>query len=160
VTRRPPTTTLRAVTEPSTLSLPPVLQFMQVLWRLVHVLEQRSKRMAVAYGVTGPQRLVLRLVGLQPGISAGELSSILHVHPSTLTGVLRRLQAQGLLVRGAHAADRRRAVLRLTPRGRRINAKWQGTAEAAVAQALRTISVRDQACARRTLAAIAEAADA
>jgi DNA-binding MarR family transcriptional regulator len=39
-------------------------------------------------GVTGPQRLVLRVVGLFPGMSAGELATVLRVHPSTLTGVL------------------------------------------------------------------------
>ena len=38
-------------------SLPDVLQFMQVLWAVVHGLEKTSKRMAGELGVTGPQRL-------------------------------------------------------------------------------------------------------
>ena len=136
--------------------LPDVLRFMQVLWRLVHGLEQSSKRMATTLGITGPQRLVLRIVGLQPGISAGQLAAILHVHPSTVTGVLRRLQAQGLLAREAHPDDRRRAVLRLTARGRRINDVRRGTIEFDVREALRRVSRRDQACARRALATIAD----
>ena len=76
--------------------LPDVLQFMQVLWAVVHGLEQTSKRMRGRIGVTGPQRLVLRVVGLFPGLSAGDLATILHVHPSTLTGVIQRLVTQGL----------------------------------------------------------------
>lgn len=68
---------------PST-RLPDVLQFMQLLWAVVHGLERTSKRMILDVGVTGPQRLVLRVVGLYPGVSAGELATILHVHPSTL----------------------------------------------------------------------------
>jgi DNA-binding MarR family transcriptional regulator len=135
--------------------LPDVLRFMQVLWSVVHGLEQSSKRMATTLGVTGPQRLVLRLVGLQPGISAGELATILHVHPSTVTGVLRRLQAQGLLAREAAADDRRRAVLRLTARGRRVNEVRRGTIEYAIREAMQTIPSRDLASARRALAAIA-----
>lgn len=135
--------------------LPEVLQFMQVLWRLVHGLEQASRRMTVTHGVTGPQRLVLRLVGLQPGISAGGLAAALHVHPSTLTGVLRRLQAEKLLSRTAYAGDHRRAVLRLTPRGRRKNASRSGTVEAAVSEALKHVPVRDRACAKRALAVMA-----
>jgi DNA-binding MarR family transcriptional regulator len=64
---------------------------MQLLWAVVHELEITSKRMTGEIGVTGPQRLVLRVVGLFPGLSAGELATILHLHPSTLTGVLQRL---------------------------------------------------------------------
>src|SRR5205823_282186 len=120
--------------------LPEVLEFMQVLWRLVHGLEQRSKRMAAQTGVTGPQRLVVRLVGLYPGISASELAAILHVHPSTITGVLRRLEQQRLLVRGAGADDRRRAVLTLTGLGEKVNRGRRETAEAMVGAALRGLS--------------------
>ena len=147
------------MTRNSSLALTDVLQFMQLLWRLVHGLERTSRRMTVSHGVTGPQRLVLRIVGLQPGISAGEVASALHVHPSTLTGVFRRLQAQGLLARDPHPTDRRRAVLRLTARGRRLNANRQGTVEAAVARALAGVSRRDQASARKVLSALADAAE-
>ena len=65
-------------------TLPDVLQFMQLLWAVVHGLDKASKRMSAEIGVTGPQRLVLRVVGLFPGLSAGDLAAILHVHPSTL----------------------------------------------------------------------------
>ena len=41
--------------------LPGVLQFMQLLWAVVHGLERLSKRMTGDIGVTGPQRLVLRV---------------------------------------------------------------------------------------------------
>src|SRR5262245_31917515 len=112
-------------------SLPDVLQFMQLFWAVAHGLERRSKRMAGSMGVTGPQRLVLRVVGLYPGLSAGDLARMLHVHPSTLTGVLRRLVAQGLLARVQHRTDRRRAVLRLTANGARVNRTHRGTVEAA-----------------------------
>src|SRR5688500_14482762 len=86
--------------------LPDVLEFMQLLWALVHALDRASKRMNREFGVTGPQRLVLRVVGLMPGVSAGRLASILHVHPSTLTGVLRRLADQRLITRTAASGDR------------------------------------------------------
>lgn len=142
---------------PQALPLPDVLEFMQVLWAVVHGLEQISKRMTLSHGVTGPQRLVLRLIGLHPGLSLGQLATTLHLHPSTLTGVLRRLLKQRLVLRRRDPADGRRAVLRLTPRGRRVNRNRQGTAEIAVEQALRRVPRRDRACAQRTLAAIAGA---
>jgi DNA-binding MarR family transcriptional regulator len=135
--------------------LPDVLQFMQLLWAVVHGLERTSKRMTGEIGVTGPQRLVLRVVGLFPGLSAGNLATVLHVHPSTLTGVLQRLVTQRLLVRAADARDRRRAVLRLTTRGARANAVRQGTVEAAIAEALEGVSDRDRVATRRVLERLA-----
>ena len=74
--------------EPADRSLGDVLEFMRTLWALDHGLQLRSKRMERHLGITGPQRLVLRIVGRFPGISAGEVASIMEVHPSTLTGVL------------------------------------------------------------------------
>lgn len=136
--------------------LPGVLQFMQLLWAVVHGVERTSKRMTSDLGVTGPQRLVLRVVGLFPGMSAGDLAAILHVHPSTLTGVLQRLVAQRLLQRVDDPRDRRRAMLRLTARGARVNATTQGTIEAAVGKALDGVTVRDRAATRRVLERLAE----
>lgn len=135
--------------------LPDVLQFMQLLWAVVHGLERLSKRMTGDIGVTGPQRLVLRVVGLFPGLSAGVLATVLRVHPSTLTGVLQRLVAQRLLARSDDPTDRRRAVLRLTKRGARVNAARQGTVEAAVALALEGTSDRDRMATKRVLERLA-----
>src|SRR5215475_14766317 len=111
------------------------LQFMQRLWELVHALAVRSKRMGRTLGVTGPQRLVIRVVGQAPGATASAISDILGLHPSTLTGVLARLERQGLLQRRIDTADRRRVRFRLTPAGQRIDRERKGTVEAAVRRA-------------------------
>jgi DNA-binding MarR family transcriptional regulator len=143
----------------SSATLPDVLQFMQLMWAVVHGLESTSKRMSLAIGVTGPQRLVLRVVGLFPGVSAGDLASVLHVHPSTLTGVLQRLIAQKLLARTNDPADRRRAVLRLTAPGTRANAARAGTVEQAIARALAGVSAKDRQATRRVLERLAQHLD-
>lgn len=131
--------------------LPDVLRFMQLLWAVAHGLEKTSKRMTTDLGITGPQRLVLRVVGLFPGLSAGHLATILHVHPSTLTGVLQRLVSSRLLERVEDARDRRRAVLHLTRQGRRSNQRRSGTVEAAIAQALSGVSDADRIATQRVL---------
>ena len=116
--------------------LGPVLDFLRALWALDHALQSASKRMETKLGVTGPQRLVVRMIGRFPGISAGELAEFLHVHPSTLTGVLKRLEQRGLVKRRADPADARRALLELSAKGRRVDATRAGTVEAAARRAL------------------------
>jgi DNA-binding MarR family transcriptional regulator len=112
------------------------LQFMQHLWDLVHALEVRSRRMAKTLGVTGPQRLVIRVLGRSPDSTAGDVAGTLGLHPSTITGILKRLQAQRMLERKVDPEDRRRVRFRLTRKGRRIDRERKGTVETAVRRAL------------------------
>jgi len=112
------------------------LGFMQELWGLVHALDVRSKRMAQTLGVTGPQRLVIRIVGLRADQTASEIAATLGVHPSTLTGILSRLEGRNAIVRATDVDDRRRARFRLTAVGRRIDKERRGTVEAAVRRVL------------------------
>ena len=122
--------------------LGPVLDFMQRLWAVVHELQSISKRMDATLGVTGPQRLVIRILGRRPGLSAGELAAIMHVHPSTLTGVLRRLQARALVERRVDPGDARRVLLHLTTSGRRLDQKRIGTVEDGIERALARLGRR------------------
>lgn len=117
-----------------------VLDFMRLIWAVDHALQKTSKRMKTTIGVTGPQRLVIRIVARFPGISAGQIARLLHVHPSTLTGILKRLERQGLIRRREDRKDRRRAVLWITTKGKRINVAAAGTVEAAVKRALSRMS--------------------
>ena len=133
------------------LVLPDVLQFMQLLWALDHHLQRTSKRMLRGLGVTGPQRLALRLIGEFPGISPGELAMLMHVHPSTLTGILARLLHRALIVRDTDAHDARRSVLRLSRRGARVDTIRAGTVENAVETGLRRMSRADLRCVARVL---------
>ena len=55
----------------ATYPLDPVLDFLRLLWSIEHGLQRMSKRMEGELGITGPQRLVLRIVGRFPGLSAG-----------------------------------------------------------------------------------------
>lgn len=132
-----------------------VLSFMQLLWAVSHGLESTSKRMLASVGVTGPQRLVLRLIGQYDELSPGDLAEILHVHPSSLTGMLRRLERGGWIRRRRHAQDGRRAVLTLTVRGRTLSDSQTGTVESKVRSTLRKVSPAKAAAARDVLKALA-----
>src|SRR4051812_986222 len=117
--------------------MPFQLKLLQVLWALDHALNARSKAMGASLGVTGPQRTALRLVTLTPGISSGELAALLHLHPSTLTGVLERLVRRGFLERRAAPFDARGGLLKVTPAGKRLLSRRRGTIEEVVRIALK-----------------------
>lgn len=139
------------------LKLTGTLHFMRLVWGLHHALQSSSKRMEQRWGVTGPQRLVVRILGEFPDASAGEIAGALKMHPSTLTGILRRLEARGVITRRADPADARRALFVLTPEGQKINTLDSGTAEAAVRTVLAVVAAADLEGTRRVLEQIERA---
>ena len=145
-------------TEAKGLPLGAVLDFMRLLWAVDHALQSASKRMESTFGLTGPQRLVVRIVGRFPGISAGALADVLHVHPSTLTGVLRRLEQRGVLQRRGDPNDGRRALFGLTNRGKKLDTLRTGLVEQAVKRVLARLP-SDVAAAQRILAVLASELD-
>jgi DNA-binding MarR family transcriptional regulator len=137
--------------------LDPVLDFLRLLWSIEHGLQSTSKRMETTIGITAPQRLVLRVVSRYPDISAGDLAHVVRLHPSTITGILQRLVAKGLLVRDADSDDTRRVRLRVRNRARSLARRSPGTVEAAVQRVLARVPAAHVTHARSILAAIAEA---
>ena len=131
--------------------LGPVLAFMKDLWALEQGLNRRSKAMQSSHGVTGPQRLVVRVVGRLGSVSLARLARVLHLHPSSITRLVRRLESQDLIVRKADPAHRGRVLLELGPRGGRVERQVVGTVEQAVRTALRSADPRDLAATRRVL---------
>ncbi len=128
-----------------------VLGFMRALWAVDHALRLASTQMKRRVGLTGPQRLVVRIVGRFPNATAGEIAALLHVHPSTLTGVLDRLDRSGLLRRRADPMDGRRARFELTAAGKLADRARAGTVEDRVRRVLAALPQEEVAVARKVL---------
>jgi DNA-binding MarR family transcriptional regulator len=140
---------------PVLLPLGPVLDFLRLIWAVDHAVQRTSRRMETALGVTAPQRLVIRLVGRFPGLPAGTLAQLLHVHPGTMSGVLKRIERQGFIRRRADPRDRRRVLLGLTDKGRSFDVEADDSVEAALARALSDVPAQKLEAAREVLQAIA-----
>lgn len=134
--------------------LGPDLDFLRELWALDHSLQKLSKRMERTLGISGPQRLALRLVARFPGLPAGRLARLMSLHASTVSGLVKRLAERGLISRDFDAPDRRRCQLRITPEGMDLLSRPQPTIESAVVAALRGVSPRKVEVAGRVLAAV------
>jgi hypothetical protein len=110
--------------------------FLGALWELNHALESASRSMKKSLGVTGPERLFVRVVGVRPGITPRELARTLRVHPSSVTVLIKRMERRGLVARGVNPADARSFHLYLTPDGHRVDGFREGTIEAVVQEAI------------------------
>ncbi len=137
--------------------LGPALELMRALWALNHELERLSMRMSRSLGITAQQRMVLRIVGRFPGITAGRLSTLLCVDGATVSTTLARLERRGLVQRERDPRDKRRVAVALTAEGRALDVPTTGTVEAAIAAVLdQTAGTRLEAT-HQVLAALARA---
>jgi len=142
--------------ESEDLPLGKVFEFMQLIWAVDHELGRLSKRMESKLGITGRQRLVIRIIGRFPGLLAGQLAAVLHIHPGTLTGIIKRLERDGLIIRRAEGRDRRRVALALTPKGRELDVMAPGTVEEAARLTLAAVDPSDVAVAAVVLRRFSE----
>ena len=74
-------------------------------------------------GLTYPQYLVMLVLWEQDGLTVSELGGHLYLDSGTLTPLLKRLEAAGLIARLRAVEDERRVHLTLTAAGRRLKAR-------------------------------------
>ena len=73
-----------------------------------------------AIGLTYPQYLVMLVLWERDGLTVSELGERLFLDSGTLTPLLKRLEASGLLERQRDPLDERRVRISLTPQGQAL----------------------------------------
>ncbi|MBV6663311.1 MarR family transcriptional regulator [Pseudomonas yamanorum] len=81
------------------------------------------KPLLQALGLTYPQYLAMMVLWEEDGLTVGEISNRLLTDPGSLTPLLKRLQAEGLLSRTRSREDERVVVVELTDAGRALRDK-------------------------------------
>jgi len=74
-------------------------------------------------GLTYPQYLAMMVLWEQDGLTVGEISARLLTDPGSLTPLLKRLEAEGLLSRTRSREDERVVIVELTEQGRSLRDK-------------------------------------
>ncbi|QDL39194.1 MarR family winged helix-turn-helix transcriptional regulator [Rhodoferax sediminis] len=74
-------------------------------------------------GLTYPQYLVMLVLWERDGLTVSELGERLYLDSGTLTPLLKRLEAAGLISRIRAVTDERRVHLTLTAAGRRLKVR-------------------------------------
>jgi len=71
-------------------------------------------------GLTVPQANVIFALGNTDGLTCKDIGDLTHITKGTLTGVIDRLEAKGLVERWAVEGDGRKTIVALTRAGERI----------------------------------------
>ena len=90
------------------------------------VMTKLYKPLLGALGLTYPQYLVLLALWQVDAVGVGELGEQLCLDSGTLTPLLKRMEAAGLLARARAVGDERRVIVTLTAAGRALRRKAEG----------------------------------
>lgn len=95
-------------------------EILRSLRRITRAIDLYSRQLAASCGLTGPQLVCLRALGVADGITPGGLAREVDLSQATVTGIIDRLEKQGMVARLRDDKDRRRVSLRLTASGRSL----------------------------------------
>jgi DNA-binding MarR family transcriptional regulator len=79
-----------------------------------------TKELARRAQLTGPQLTVLKILETLGDLSLSELSDRIRAQNSTVTGIIDRMEREGLVVRARSTEDRRVVHIKLTDKGARL----------------------------------------
>jgi MarR family transcriptional regulator, organic hydroperoxide resistance regulator len=88
-----------------------------------HTFNRVYKPLLDELGLTYPQYLAMVVLWEQDGQTVGSLGDKLFLESSTLTPLLKRLEAMGHITRSRNPADERQVRVNLTPAGRALREK-------------------------------------
>lgn len=87
------------------------------LRRIIRAIDLQSRRLFDRHRLTGPQLATLREAARLPGCSTGSLARAVHLSQPTVTGILNRLERQGLVRRERSVGDRRSVQIHVSQAG-------------------------------------------
>lgn len=93
------------------------LTFINAIQRASRRFDDFLEREGLPKGISASEAHILSYLGVYSPCSVSRIVEELLVKPSTVTSLLKRLEAQSLVRRSRHPLDRRTHVLELTPEG-------------------------------------------
>jgi DNA-binding MarR family transcriptional regulator len=130
------------------------------LRRIIRAVDQYSHRLEREYRITVPQILCLSAIGQGETITTKELAQAVYLSPSTVVGIIDRLEARSLVQRLRDSDDRRRVRISLTPEGKELLQRVPSPLQDRLAEGLSRLPGSEQATIAQSLARISDLMEA
>lgn len=133
---------------------------LQSLRRIIRAADMYSRKLAEEHDITGPQLVCLLSIVEKETTTAKDLSREIHLSPSTVVGILDRLEKKGLINRLRDTVDRRVVNVVATGIGRSLAENAPSPLQDGLARSLTRLSEMEQATIALSLERIVELMEA
>jgi len=113
------------------------------LRRVFKVVHRYSKHAEKIGGLTGPQVWAMKVLAESAPLRVTDLARRMYLHPSTVVGILDRLEQRGQVTRKRSEKDHRVVTVALTGKGRETASKIPEIAQGLLLKGLREMSAGD-----------------
>jgi DNA-binding MarR family transcriptional regulator len=120
------------------------LRMLQALRQIIRAVDLHSRHLVEKHQITGPQLITLLTIEKHNPVTAGTLAALIHLSPSTMIGILDRLEAKSLVQRTRGSKDRRLVYVTLTDAGRNVVAHAPSPLQETLAEALGKLPETDR----------------
>lgn len=121
------------------------LQILQSLRRIIRAIDIYSRKLKTSYQLTAPQLICLLNIVEDGPLNTTSISKKVFLNPSTIVGILDRLEARRLIVRSRDGSDRRIVNVHATEEGRKIAQTAPSPLQDNLADALKRLPELEQA---------------
>ena len=94
------------------------LRVLQALRQIIRAVDLHSRQLLRQHKITGPQLIILLTVEKYELVTVSALAGHIHLSPSTVIGILDRLETKGFIRRERDPRDRRLVQVSLTEQGK------------------------------------------
>jgi len=102
---------------------------LKMLKQILDIIKQEMKYQSQNIDITGPQSILMGVLAHYGEMKISDLSEKLGLSNSTVSGIINRLEKQGLVKRTRSAKDRRVIYVNVTPEFKRSFQKYFDEAE-------------------------------
>jgi DNA-binding MarR family transcriptional regulator len=131
-----------------------ITQSIDAFRRILRELRLIARKSELATGLSPAQGFVLTVIADHPAASVNEIASATMTDRSSAAALVDRLEEQGYVIRTTSAADRRRAEVTITARGRRALAAAPPPPTIALIEGIRALTPTERRGLARGIAAL------
>ncbi len=128
------------------------LRILQAIRRIMRGVDSHSRLLMSSYDLTTPQLIcLLNIIERDNRSSPSHIAREIYLSPSTVIGILDRLEQKGLIKRERDTKDRRVVNVSATPRGIKLAKKAPSPLQDSLISELRKLPVKEQTAITRAL---------
>ncbi len=120
------------------------LRILQSLRQIIRAIEIHSRKLTQNYQITGPQLSCLLALQEHGDLTTTALANTVYLSPSTIVGIVDRLEEKKLVARSRSSRDRRQVQITITPAGRELTSSTPSPLQETLIASLRELPEVEQ----------------
>lgn len=136
------------------------LKILQSLRKIIRSVDLHSRKLSMQHDITTPQLITLLAIIQNGSSTIASISKYVHLSPSTLVGIIDRLEAKKYVIRQRSDKDRRQVMISATKEGKVFSKKAPSPLQETLAKELKKLTDLEQATISLSLERVVELIEA